>query len=91
MITFHKKSRTKLRGKEKPEITFKDVAGAEEAKQDLQEILAFLKHPKQFREMGAQLPNGVLLNGPPGTGKTCISLRIAKTRYAGRRRGPPDS
>ena len=70
--------RAKLRrSNDKPKITFRDVAGAEEAKQDLEEILEFLKHPKKFRDMGARIPNGVLLYGPPGTGKTLLARAVA--------------
>jgi len=61
----------------KNRVTFKDVAGADEAKQDLEEILEFLRHPKKFHDMGARIPTGVLLSGPPGTGKTLLARAIA--------------
>ncbi|MDR3563027.1 MAG: ATP-dependent zinc metalloprotease FtsH [Negativicutes bacterium] len=73
----HHRFRTKLRAKSKTRVTFKDVAGADEAKQDLEEILEFLKNPKKFRDMGARIPTGVLLYGPPGTGKTLLARAIA--------------
>jgi cell division protease FtsH len=63
--------------KGKKKITFADVAGAEEAKDELREIVEFLKHPKKFIELGARIPKGVLLLGPPGTGKTLISKAVA--------------
>ncbi|TES95303.1 ATP-dependent metallopeptidase FtsH/Yme1/Tma family protein [Patescibacteria group bacterium] len=62
-------------GKER--ITFKDVAGAEEAKQELYEVIDFLKHPGKFRRIGAKIPKGVLLVGPPGTGKTLMAKAVA--------------
>ncbi|VBB05801.1 atpase aaa-type core [Lucifera butyrica] len=73
----YRKRRTKLRVSHKSRVTFGNVAGAEEAKQDLMEILEFIKHPKKFREMGARIPNGVLLYGPPGTGKTLLARATA--------------
>ncbi|MDD3487004.1 MAG: ATP-dependent zinc metalloprotease FtsH [Candidatus Moranbacteria bacterium] len=63
--------------KGKKKITFSDVAGAEEAKEELKEIVEFLKHPKKFLDLGARIPKGVLLLGPPGTGKTLISKAVA--------------
>jgi cell division protease FtsH len=60
-----------------PTVLFKDVAGVEEAKDELQEIVHFLKYPDKFRKMGARIPKGVLLVGPPGTGKTLISRAVA--------------
>lgn len=71
------KSRARLYGSDKDRVTFKDVAGAEESKQDLQEIVEFLKYPKKFEGVGARIPKGVLLIGPPGTGKTMLARAVA--------------
>ncbi|MBQ5778222.1 MAG: ATP-dependent zinc metalloprotease FtsH [Oscillospiraceae bacterium] len=71
------KARTKLGSDEKKKVTFADVAGAEEEKQELSEIVDFLKNPKKFTEIGARIPKGVLLVGPPGTGKTYIAKAVA--------------
>jgi cell division protease FtsH len=62
---------------ERPKVTLKDVAGIDEARQELGEILEFLRHPKKFHEMGARIPKGILLYGPPGTGKTLLARAIA--------------
>lgn len=71
------KSRAKLSGKEKDRITFKNVAGVEEAKEELQEIIEFLKDPPKFQKLGGRIPKGVLLMGPPGTGKTLLAKAVA--------------
>jgi len=71
------KSRAKLVGKEQPKVTFDDVAGLEEAKEELEEIKDFLASPDRYRQMGAKIPKGVLLFGPPGTGKTLLARAVA--------------
>jgi cell division protease FtsH len=71
------KSRAKLAGGEKSKITFEDVAGADEAKVELNEIVEFLSDPKKFKRMGARIPRGALLIGPPGTGKTLLAKAVA--------------
>ncbi len=71
------KSRTKLFAKGKQDITFKDVAGVDEAKKELVEIVDFLKHPAKYKAMGARTPKGVLLFGPPGVGKTLLARAVA--------------
>ncbi|HVX58579.1 MAG TPA: ATP-dependent zinc metalloprotease FtsH [Candidatus Saccharimonadales bacterium] len=71
------KSRARLYGSEKGKVTFKNVAGNDEAKQDLQEVVEFLKFPKKFEGVGAKIPKGVLLVGPPGTGKTMLARAVA--------------
>jgi len=71
------KSRAKLNNATRKRITFKDVAGYEEVKEELDEIVQFLKNPKKFAEIGARIPKGVLLFGPPGTGKTWLARAVA--------------
>ncbi|HET6622397.1 MAG TPA: ATP-dependent metallopeptidase FtsH/Yme1/Tma family protein, partial [Candidatus Saccharimonadales bacterium] len=71
------KSKAKLYGSDKKKVVFEDVAGNNEAKEDLVEVVDFLKHPKKFRSVGAEIPKGVLLVGPPGTGKTLLARAVA--------------
>ncbi len=71
------KSRAKLANKEHPDVTFADVAGADEALEELQEIKDFLKDPAKYQALGARIPKGVLLYGPPGTGKTLLARAVA--------------
>ena len=71
------KSRAKLILEDRPSTTFADVAGVDEAKYDLQEVVEFLKTPQKFQRLGGKIPRGVLLVGPPGTGKTLLARAVA--------------
>src|SRR5271155_286807 len=71
------KSRARLHSSQQKKVTFKDVAGVEEAKEELQEIIEFLREPQKFQKLGGRIPKGVLLVGPPGTGKTLLARAVA--------------
>ncbi|MGE4549917.1 MAG: AAA family ATPase, partial [Opitutales bacterium] len=71
------KSRAKMLTRDKDKVTFADVAGCDEAKEDISEIIDFLKDPKRFQRIGGKIPKGVLMVGPPGTGKTLIARAVA--------------
>ena len=68
---------TLFEGEAKVKITFNDVAGLDEAKEEIQEIVEFLKNPKKFTDLGGKIPKGALLVGPPGTGKTLLAKAVA--------------
>lgn len=76
MLSFGK-SRAKLAAKDRVKVTFDQVAGIEEAKEELKEVIEFLKDPKKFQKLGGKMPKGVLLMGPPGTGKTLLAKAVA--------------
>src|SRR5436190_674986 len=71
------KSKARMLARDKNKITFKDVAGVEEAKDEVQELVEFLRDPKKFQKLGGRIPKGVLMVGPPGTGKTLLARAIA--------------
>ena len=71
------KSKAKLSSSAQKKVTFKDVAGVDEAKDELQEIIEFLREPQKFQKLGGRIPKGVLLMGPPGTGKTLLARAVA--------------
>jgi proteasome regulatory subunit len=76
------KSRAKMITPDAKRVTFKDVAGLQEEKEDLEEIVTFLKEPEKFRQVGARIPKGVILVGPPGTGKTLLAKAVANETNA---------
>ena len=71
------KSRAKLLSQDEQQTTFADVAGADEAKEELQEVIDFLRDPQKFQRLGGRIPKGVLMVGPPGTGKTHLARAVA--------------
>ena len=71
------KSKARLQSAEKSKVTFADVAGVDEVREELEEVVEFLKHPRKFNDIGAKIPKGVLLFGPPGTGKTLLARAVA--------------
>jgi len=75
------KSKARMLARDKNKITFRDVAGVEEAKDEVQELVEFLRDPKKFQKLGGRIPKGVLMVGPPGTGKTLLARAIARPRH----------
>lgn len=71
------RSKARLYGNEKEKVNFSDIAGSNEAKEDLEEVVDFLRHPKKYESVGARIPKGILLVGPPGTGKTMLARAVA--------------
>ena len=82
------KSKAKLFNKDMPKVTFQDVAGAEEAVEELDEIKQFLVSPERYHAVGAKIPKGVLLYGPPGTGKTLLAKAVAGEAGVDKRSAP---
>ena len=76
-VTSFSKSHARMVDSEKVKVTFDDVAGIEEVKEELSEVVDFLKNPRKFQKLGARIPRGVLLYGPPGTGKTLLAKAVA--------------